>query len=166
MSTFRLLASLSVLSLFPAACGDKSADDAHKAEGTCGGQADREIAACPEAKADRKQTIEECEENLKVYEGTGCGDAYRNWLACTAEAETWDCNDGPSGCDSAQDDYFACQSQYVQRTGCASLGVDDERCTAKEPDAFGCISNTPPRDGCIPMPDTGGSLANLYCCPK
>lgn len=148
-----------------AACGSDSPSGASRGPATCDAQADRELEACGGADAeDRKAYIEVCESDRARLAVLGCGESYDAWLACASGAK-WDCDDGPAGCEGAQRGYLQCQSRFVQRTGCTSIGADDERCTDGEPHAFGCSTAKPPKATCVPMPDSAGSAASLYCCP-
>ena len=90
---------------------------------------------CGTDPADRDFWIEDCERQRRDYAPMGCLDAFDAWLACTTTND-YDCNTD-SGCERTQQGYFACQSQFVSRTGCTRLGSrDDELCGGQTPHAF------------------------------
>jgi hypothetical protein len=130
--------------------------------GTCAGQTDRMLEFCPDRADQRDFDIEQCESTRRSFEAMDCEASYDQWLGCSARA-SWNCEEGPSGCDSEQNAYFSCQSAFAARTLCSSLGDNDAGCTAERPFRFGCVQQMAPKSDCVEA-DSGGSAAFFYCC--
>ena len=104
--------------------------------------------------------LAQCESDYLLYMPEGCGGPWSAFLTCETAAP-FTCDQGPTGCDAAQNAYFACQSKFAARTGCSRLGALDAKCGAAAPYAFGCLGAIPA--GCTALPPTGG--ATVACCP-
>jgi hypothetical protein len=142
------------------ACSDSGEPSGGANAGTasCAAQTDKLISDCGTDPADRDFWIEDCESQRRDYAPMGCLPAFDAWLACTT-TDDYDCNTD-SGCERMQQGYFACQSQFVSRTGCTRLGSrDDELCGGQTPHAFACLSAAPA--SCVPA-SAGGMM---FCCP-
>lgn len=128
--------------------------------GTCQAQAANMDKQCPSP--DGGATTDDCDKLRAQLDPIGCSQALDTWLSCTATAKI-DCATGDFiGCDSAQNGYFACQSQFTGKTGCSRIDGQDAQCGANRY-AFGCVGATP--SGCTPFPQDSGTMANLVCCP-
>ncbi len=130
------------------------------ASAACTAWANHEVAAaCPGTTA--ASTIITCQQGESLYPPEGCGAAWQAYVACATQAP-YSCANGPTGCDTQQNAYFACQSAFASSSGCTRLGANnDAKCAAATPYAFGCLSSLP--TGCVVLPTS--SSATIACCP-
>jgi len=148
-------------------CGSADDDDTQARDpapgpATCTGMVDRELSFCPMFADQREQQVQGCERDRTGYQSVGCAAAHDRYLGCSASAR-WDCEEGAAGCEDEQNGYFACVSQFVQRTGCTYSGPQ-AACPPSTPNTLGCLTAQPPDAACVPLPGNTGA-ANLFCCP-
>jgi hypothetical protein len=105
-------------------------------------------------------TLADCTEGESLYPPEGCGSEWESYVTCVTQA-TYSCASGPTGCDTQQDAYDACQSRFVSATSCDRLPDQDGKCAAATPYGFGCLSTVPSQ--CVELPPTGG--VTVACCP-
>lgn len=126
----------------------------------CAAQFDAVEDACPTGN-EKDASVEICKADQRGYASIGCQDEYDAWLQCTAGV-AYDCADD-TGCEVPQAGYFRCQSQAVQRTGCARLSSQSTaRCSdPARPHAFTCLASAPA--SCVQVVTEG---AGIWCCPQ
>jgi hypothetical protein len=149
----------------PAPVGDAGSDAASAAssfdEPRCAAYVDRQLDACSEAPTQRDTHLTTCQHEAELYGSVGCGEAYGAWLACAAEASTWACRTGPSGCSASENGYYSCATEQKRVTGCTPHGRVDDHCSGDTPYKFICLTNAAPKEGCTLYDD---SELFSFCC--
>ncbi len=152
----------------PGAGGTGAAGGTSAAGGTaansgdlCSAQFDAIEKKCPIGADSKDANVADCQQQQQDYDGNGCRKQFDAWLTCTTKS-SYDCTQD-TGCETAQNGYFTCQSQAVQRTGCVRLGAQDTlRCTeSAKPYAFSCLGAAPA--ACVQVVTEG---AGIWCCPQ
>ncbi|HEU5074146.1 MAG TPA: hypothetical protein VFU02_08235 [Polyangiaceae bacterium] len=102
--------------------------------------------------------VEECGRTWRNNDARGCGAAYARFIEC--RTNSLDCENGwHPDCDVYEDAAFICTTDFVQRTTCTPLSVDDicEGSTY----VYGCVTERKPFPECESAPDTA---SHAYCC--
>jgi hypothetical protein len=106
-----------------------------------------------------------CQSGAVLMKSVRCDGQYSAYLGCVTTAEI-DCATGePLGCTRQEDAATSCAQQFVQATGCVSLGMKESTCPEPaRPYTFGCTGTSGPFADCVAAEGTTSS-ANYFCCP-
>lgn len=136
--------------------GTPDPDQADSIADACAAMLQHEAEGCdsdiPEGAA------EECLSTWRTNDARGCGAAYARFIDC--RTETLDCEKGwDQSCDLYADAAFICTTDFVQRTSCTPISVDD--ICAGSAYVYGCVTQRKPFPECESVPDTESPA---YCC--
>jgi hypothetical protein len=147
-----------LLCLLVVGCGDDKSESGTAEPASCIDYVMNEVKQCG-GEEDADFWIMECERMRSRYEPVGCGKELAEFTRCYSQAEI-DCETGyPRDCpDSAI--YLACNSRFLQETGCMRTERLDESCE-KGNFGFNCFDGLP--SACKKLGDA--SLGVDACCP-
>lgn len=154
-STTVLLAACTISILL--GCSTNATNDVAPEPASCEAMADNIAAQCPDEAPRRLSNVLRCEDDRRRDEPLGCGRESAAYVRCVSESD-FDCEQGPTECESALASRRACAQRFAMRTGCSrSEARDPIECPSADRYAFLCFGSAP--DGCEPA-----STQGVVCC--
>lgn len=136
--------------------GTPAPDQADAISGACSAMLEHEAEACGTDTA--PEAADECLRTWRSNDSRGCGAAYARFIEC--RTNTLDCEAGwDVACDLYADAAFLCTTDFVQRTSCTPINVDD--ICAGSAYVYSCSTQRKPFPECESAPDTASPA---YCC--
>lgn len=136
--------------------GTPAPDQADSIQAACSAMLEHEAEGCGGDIA--PDAADDCLRTWRAHDARGCGAAYARFIDC--RTTSLDCESGwDESCNLYEDAAFICTTEFVQRTSCTPVTIDD-LCEAGGY-AYACVAKRKPFSECSSVPEIESPA---YCC--